>query len=468
MLPNRSISKSLISLSLRHELLLALFAAMETCWTFGLFAFLAALIDGRAISPLALWLGFWIALIAGRVLPRSQKRWLVLQLIAIALAVITILAVARVELYERLAVTDLSWLPQFMRAIATTQVSLSAERLLGLAMLFVFVRGLGYAQRPLTLWFVGFRFRVGIVIFFFLIAISHALHPLDLSRWLFAYLSVSLLAIALARIAEMVGDARLGARWAITIVAAIALVIFFGVALLQVLTLDAVTAIFAFLSPLWRLLAIVMALFAFPAALIAEWLVGFLRPLFDGLKNLADALRQLAPQNQQERELTQLDPNAVATVVPILQTLAVFAILLGIGYLIARALHRRMTQIEAENLMRESLGADDDPIQRAGIRKKKKPRARARDLSAESIRRIYAALIARAKSSGVARASAETPYEFLPRLTRVFAHDDDLRAITEAYVATHYAERDLSKELSRVRAAWAQVEKVIRETKSKS
>jgi hypothetical protein len=163
--------------------------------------------------------------------------------------------------------------------------------------------------------------------------------------------------------------------------------------------------------------------------------------------------------------LTQLDPNAVATVVPILQTLAVFAILIGIGYLIARALHRRMTQIEAENLMRESLGADDDPIRRAGIRKKKKPRARARDLSAESIRRIYAALIARAKSSGVARASAETPYEFLPRLTRVFAHDDDLRAITEAYIATHYAERDLSGELSRVREAWKRIEQVMRATK---
>ncbi|MBI5653385.1 MAG: DUF4129 domain-containing protein [Chloroflexi bacterium] len=468
MLRNLSISKSLISrISPRRELRIALFVAMEACWSYGMFAFLSALIDARPASPFAIWLGYWIAMIAGRVLPRSQKRWIVLQLLAIAIAALTILAVARIELYERLDAFDLSWLPQFIRALATTQVTLSAERLIGLAMLFAFVRGLGYAQRPLTLWFVGFRFRVGVVIFCFLLIATSTIHPLPLTPWLFIYFAIALLSIALARIEEMVGDAHLGSRWAITLLSAITFVIFLGVALLQILSLETVSAIFGLLAPLWIAITLLLAILAFPAALIAEWLVGLLRPMLEAIQSFADALRQLAPQNQPEREITELDPGIVSTIVPTLQTLVVIAIFLFAGYLLARALHRRMLQIEEETFVREAVGDQADTLRRVNIAKKRKPRSRARDASAESIRRIYAALVARAKATGLARANAETPYEFLPRLTRAFAHADDLRAITEAYVATHYAERDLSGELTRVRAAWARVEQTMRAAKSK-
>jgi hypothetical protein len=95
---------------------------------------------------------------------------------------------------------------------------------------------------------------------------------------------------------------------------------------------------------------------------------------------------------------------------------------------------------------------------------KRKPRPRAHHIAAESIRRIYAALVARAGDAGLPRDATETPYEFLPRLQeRWHTHADDWRAITDAYVDVHYAEHDAAPtQVERVRAAWNRAQKVVR------
>jgi hypothetical protein len=82
-------------------------------------------------------------------------------------------------------------------------------------------------------------------------------------------------------------------------------------------------------------------------------------------------------------------------------------------------------------------------------------------MSAESIRRIYAALVARAGEAGLPRAAAETPYEYLPRLEREWQEQSaNLCAITDAYVAVHYGEREFgAAEVDRLRRMWRQVEK---------
>ena len=65
------------------------------------------------------------------------------------------------------------------------------------------------------------------------------------------------------------------------------------------------------------------------------------------------------------------------------------------------------------------------------------------------------------------RQVAETPYEFLPRLTAEFVEQsDDLRQITEAYVVVHYGEENATPHVvARVRAAWERVETAIRDGK---
>ena len=112
-----------------------------------------------------------------------------------------------------------------------------------------------------------------------------------------------------------------------------------------------------------------------------------------------------------------------------------------------------------------SILEDDD--QRAkrelGPKKRATPR-RAGDLTAESIRHIYAALVARAGNAGIERREAETPYEFLPRVTREWnEQSNEVRNITEAYVAVHYGEHEATQdEVGSMKKMWKRVEEKIR------
>lgn len=69
-------------------------------------------------------------------------------------------------------------------------------------------------------------------------------------------------------------------------------------------------------------------------------------------------------------------------------------------------------------------------------------------------------LMARAGDAGLPRHIAETPYEFLPRLQRAWPDEaDQVRTITEAYVAVHYGEREFgAAEVNRLRGLWKRVE----------
>ncbi len=455
-----------LTLSPRRELRLALLAAMETCWTFAVFALVAAFIGTRPISALAIFVTYWLALFAGRALPRLKRRWHELQLLAIGIAVLILLAAVRLELYQTLAPSDLSWLPRFVSAFLFSW-HLSPEHIVGAGILFAFIRGLGYAQRPLTLWFTGFRFRAGIVILLFTSALAQIVAHLDVTPWVVIFFAVSLLAVALARIEENSDQTKLGARWGVILLGAIAVTLFLGFLLLQVLTLDAATTLLGWLSPLWVLFTLLVVVLSIPFSFVAEWLIELLRPLMSTLSQMLSQLAQIFPQQEQKPNEQIFNGAAFAqTFIPIAKILFMLAIVLGVGYLLARALNKRLTQIEDETYARESLDAREQ-MQRTTMTKPRKSHARARSLSAESIRRIYASLVEHARRAGLARQTAETPYEFLPRMANTWHEsDDDLREITEAYVATHYAERDMSSELARVREAWERIKSKTKNARS--
>ncbi len=460
-------------MNFRREFRFALLAAMETCWVYSVLAFLASLMGfARVLSPLSLFAAYWIALVVGRVLPRRKERWWILQAIALGVALVTMVSVARIELYPRLDLLDFSWLPRYVVILASFTGGIVAEHLAAIGVLYAFIRGLGFGQRPMTLWFTGFQFRLGIVVFFLLFFVASFLKPFDPSLWLLAYFFVALLALALARVDEMESDVRFGPRWAITLVASVALVIFLGLALLQVLTLDTASAVLQWFAPLWNIVVIIIGVIVFPAALLLAWLVELLSPLIAGFGNLLQALGNLIPPNTADNlRKAQAQAGQLSFLEPILKTLLVLAVVLTVGYLIANALNRRMKQIEDDRYTRESLSEDERRAARAGSRPKyAPPRRRAGSIAAESIRRIYAALVARAGEAGLPRALAETPYEYLPRLERAWhAQAAALRAITDAYVAVHYGERELAlAEVNQLREAWQRAEKVILTVKANS
>ena len=448
----------------RRELRFALLAAMETCWVYAFLAYVASFSGSpRAVSALALFASYWIALVVGRALPRRKERWIILQLAAIGIALMILIVTARIELYPNVDPLDFSWLPRYLILLLSFTSGIAAAHLAAIGVLYAFIRGLGFAQRPMTLWFVGFQFRLGIVIFFALFLLAGLVKPFDQTQWLFVYFFVSLLAIALARIDEMESDVRFGPRWTVTLLASVGLVLFLGLVLLQFLTLNNTSLLLLFLSPLWAAIALFVTLVAIPLGLLMAWLLDLFSPIFGRISHAFQVPQNLVPidtgnlNNAAGLELLK-------TLEPIVKTFLVLVVILLVGYQIAKALNRRMKQLEDDAYLHESLGEFERRAQRAGMSKKKPRPRRAGYLSAESIRRIYAALVARASEAGLPRAIAETPYEYLPRLQRAWpGQADEVRTITDAYVEVHYGEREFgAEEVDRLREVWRQAEQMIK------
>lgn len=464
---SQSFTASRVNLiAMRRELRYALLAANESCWVYAVFMFLAVMFVVNAPSPLAIFAGYWIALFAGRKLPLMHGRWQVLQSAAIGIALVTLLVIVRLQVYPQYGLLDLSWLVRYAADLLSFTHTFSSAALTTLAVIYVFVRGLGFGQRPLTLWFIGFQFRLGIVVFFGTLVLAAFVHKLDISTWIFVYFFLSLMAIALARMDELGSRLPMGPRWVVTLLAAGSLVIFLSLGVLQVLTLQALNEIVGLFAPLGPVLEALIFLFAIPFGYLAAWLVALLGPLFKNLSQLGQVLGNLVPPGANDA-LKQAQQNTalIDMLAPLLKTLFVVAIVVGIGVMLARALNRRMKVIEDETFVRESIGNEEDAERVLSERRKKQaPHRRAGDMAAESIRRVYAALVARAAEAGLPRRTAETPYEFLPRLEQAFPEEtEQVQAITEAYIAVHYGEFQAPQsEVQRVRTAWEQVKKRIR------
>lgn len=453
------------NISPRRELRFALLAAMETCWVYMALLFLSTLLHaGHPLLPLSLFIAYWVALNAGRFLPRLKARWLVLQLASITIAVVTLLVLVRIEFYPDYSLFDFRWILRFLVGIG----SFSTEFLAALGVVYMYVRGLGFGARPLTLWFTGFQFRLGIVAFFVIFGLSALMARFDPGIWIFVYFAVSLFAIALARMEESAAPVPLGPRWVATLLAAVALVLFLGLGAVQILTLDLVSVVVQLIAiPASLIVGAIFFILIVPFSFIADWLVQALQPFMNGVANLGQMLQGLMPQGALDSmQKVQQQSTLMEQLAPILRGLTVVAVLVGVGYLLARGLNRRMLEIEELTYTREAIGADEEDraAKERQRRKKAAPRKGRAHISAETIRRIYAALVARAGEAGLPRRPAETPYEFMPRLVHAFPEEAErIQTITEAYIAVHYGEAPAdSAQVKRVRQAWEQAQKSIK------
>lgn len=445
----------------------ALLAAMETCWVYAVIVFLAALMQLNAsLTPLPFFIVYWLALNLGRALPRTRLRGILLQATAMLSALVCVLAVARLEIYPALVWSDGAWLPRFLANLFLSVRGITLEQIVSVAAVYVFIRGLGFGQRPLTLWFIGFQFRLGVVVFFGLFFLAAFARGLGVDQffapWIFVYFFLALLSIALARSEELGADFQFTPRWMATLLAAVALVLFIGLGVAQVFTVETAQALLGIFAPLWAVVALLILIVAVPLGYIIDFLFQLLKPLFQPFGQMLANLQNSPLGNFAKDTFGLQDAANNELSMNILRTILILAVLLLIGYWLVRALNKKMQSIEAETYVRESI-ADQaaERARRAATKKKTPPRARAHALAAETIRRIYAALVARAAAAGLPRRLAETPYEFLPRLEKHWsAEANDLRAITEAYVQAHYAEEPTTQaQASRVKAAWERIKK---------
>lgn len=461
----RGLPSSGLRVSPRRELRYALLAAMETCWvTITLVFFAANMGAPRVLSAFSILVAYWIALLAGRLLPRVRRSWTVLQAAAIVLALATAILLIRAEFYAGVAPWDASWFPQYIASLTNFSKGFPADLLATFAVIYVFVRGLGFGQRPLTLWFIGFQFRLGVVVFFAVLVLAGLTKPIQAGAWISVYFFVSLVAIALARMEEAAGGIPLAPPWVGMLLGIVALVVFLGLGLHELFTLDMVDRIVNLIRiPVSVVAGAIFLLLLIFGGIIAGWIVDLLRPVFEAA-HLDQIFQNLLPpglsqnSDQAPQQIPLLDE-----LVPILKVVFVAALVVGVGVILARALNRRMGQIEEETFVREAAGPDEEQVRSRRRQKPVAPKTPRSDLSAESVRRVYAALVTRAAEAGVSRQPAETPFEFLPRLKKTFPEGQEpIEEITQAYVGVHYGEHPASlAEVSAVRRAWSLVEHII-------
>lgn len=446
------------------ELRYALLAAGEATWIYAVILTLAAPLDfPRLVSPVGIFFVYWVGLLAGRLLPRSRYSWRALQLASIAIAALAILIAIRADLYADIPLSDTAWLENYFSRALSFFNRFTAEQFSTLALLFAFVRGLGFANRPLTLWFVGFQFRLGIVVFFGTAILAVLVGGVELRQWIFVYFLISLLAIALARIDESGSEMPLGGKWAVVLLCAILATLLLGLIATRVFNLQTADAFFQLLSPLAIILEIIVALIAIPLTILVQALVGFLSPLFAALR---DAFNRLPPQlgtpPNQPPPLVNETVDRFAALVPYLQLLGVILVVIFLAWLVARALNRRMRREEEEAFLREADSTSGtNPIETIAPRKTRRDARHEPD--AENVRRIYAALLALAQELGIPRRDAETPFEFLPRLSARFPDAaSELTTLTDAYVAAHYEQRPVSRsQVRELRDVWQHLRKEL-------
>lgn len=458
-------SQSLVSINPRAELRRALLAAAESCWIYSVILIIGTGAGfTHVVSPLGIFIVYWVGLFAGRLLPRVRRAWRLVQAFNLVIALIVILIAIRVGLYEQAPLLDLSWLQTYLSRVLAFFERASAEEISTIALIYAFLRGLGFAQRPLTLWFVGFQFRLGIVVLFFAAIIAGFVGGVDFRIWIFTYFMIALLGIALARIEESGRELALGWKWAVVLLASISATMALGYMVSRLFTLEVVDTLFGWMSPLLFVGQILVALIAIPLTFVLEAVINLLLPIFELLRGL---FRGIVPSfdfgNSEVGRMMGDAIHQLELLTPYLRLAGVIIVVLFVGWLIARALDRRMHREEEETFVREAIDERDE-LQLDQRRRARTARPAHREIQAENIRRIYAALLAHAAVLGLARREAETPFEFLPRLTARFPDlSADLRAITDAYVAVHYAQRPAtSAQVREMRGVWQKVKQQMK------
>lgn len=455
------------SINLRAELRLALLAAAESCWLYAIVLTIGVIAGfPRVISPLGIFVVYWLGLVVGRLLPRLPHAWRTLQIASVICAVLIILLAMRVGFYDEFAVTSPLWLSNYFENGLAFFQRFTGEQISTLVLILAYMRALGFAQRPLTLWVIGFQFRLGIVIFFALAIIAAFAGRVDFIFWIFMFFAFSLLGIALARIEEAGQTSPLDARWTVVMFTMLAATLLVGFALTRFLTLDALNAFIAFLSPVFLVLQIIFFILALPFFILTEFLIRLLIPLFNLLANAFSKMIPTIPQTNIETvPILESVTRSFETLMPYLRLAGVVLVLVVIGWVIARALNRRMNREEEEMFLREKAPRLEREYLAERERNRRKRDPLNREVHAENVRRIYAALQAQAEALGLPRRAAETPLEFLPRLTARFPGSAaNLEKITNEYVAVHYAQQQASDaQVRELRDVWKKTKEEMKQ-----
>jgi len=473
-----------LRLNMRQEVIWVALAAAQVCWLMPIFL---ALNQARTPhSMLLLWLGMFVLLlgffyvyraVAAATLPLHAQQGV--------LALVLLLAIGLFLRYHVYTVPEwrgTSWLMALFRSLIGVEAVQPEGWVAVMSLIYLWARGIHLARRSLSLRSVGFSFRSGVVILIVAAVFLHFLTDLDASGLVIAYFSFSLVAVALARIEEvsqMPNSTRSGFSgfWIGSTLATVGLLVllgmglalfFYGGGLQQVIdwlwpVVVAVVMILVGIGVLF--LAIIEALLAFLPVDLSSLVEGFRQVL----ESLSEALSILTFPLLEDSNLDTRPPilDAAHVVLAIGIPLAIVGLVLLLTWYRQWRAGRtgrdesRESTFSTGALARGLRAALEDGLARLGELAGLVDRfgVGSRFLAALSVRRIYANVVRLATEAGYPRARSQTPYEYLGVLRRALpGRQEEVLAITEAYVAAHYGQvPDTRDELDHLRACWQRI-----------
>ncbi|MEW5985708.1 MAG: DUF4129 domain-containing protein [Chloroflexota bacterium] len=464
----------------RHELLYLAWAGME--WSLLAPLALANMPWARYWPPAALFL--WLLVIT--LLPFNLSRLLTAleislnrqRVITAGGMLLTVLVAWRVLLFEGASPFDLGWLRELVGHLPGDNPFWTRDKAVFLLVAVAWWRGLALLGRKIEVENTGLRFR-SLVLFLapLVIAASSPLPAAALVAFILLFLLTSLLAIAITRAEQVEAEASgqalaMTPRWLI-MVAAAGLLVVATAAVLSLTTagtlMPGLIGRLALFSMALRLMTttIFSALLYLlsPLLWLFDWWLNWLIVLFGrtfgrGFQQLAERLQESQGEDLTELFQDLVPPPAAAEPNRLAPLLVMAAIIVLITLTLGRWRQRRRAIDEGN----QAAGRDQDEASErlAGPSLGRRwLRRLAGRWTAASIRRIYSQLCQAAAANGYPRDEAETPYEYLPVVTRLWPERTaDLERITEAYVRTRYGQTpEDADELEQLREAWRRIER---------
>ncbi len=404
--------------------------------------------------------------------------------IGLALAALAWLFLLKTALYPAVHLWQLGWLGQFFRDAAASGSTRITAVWLGVAVGYVWWRGLFLGHTPPELPIARPTMTIGAVGFIVTLLLGSFEPALAPSLWLvLLFAACVLLAVSLSHtqtITEFHGDAALG-RWQIRLLNAIAATV---AVLLGAMVLGSIFSL-PVMDRVMGVLAIGAGYLLKPLIAIFIWLAMKLGPLIEALINwlraIAAAGNDVAVTPTAAPAATTIPPQLTDTTAQPLAwakyTIWLWralgaAVVLWLFYRFTGNLRERYrppatgdglaTETDAVSAEKEAstgwfsagkkrLGDWAQLIRQFGI---------GRELhAAATIRRIYAALMVLAAQHGLQRAESQTPLEFLAVMQAEWQSlAEPLAVITNAYVNVHYGQLpEDAAGLNAVKQAWERV-----------
>lgn len=458
----------------RHELLYLCWALMDVAIIAPLTLAFISWTRGWPLGAIVVWL-FLVLLIpfnlsrlmsiAGVEL-RRQRRWI---MISFALA---LLLGIRTFLFQTQSVFDLSWLGALAGRVVNEPGQLWRRELaLFVLLALLWARGLALTGRYVAVTEIGFRLRLGGLLFVPIVIILNIVprtpNPLP---FIMLFFLAALVAVAVSRAEEVAQHETektypMSPAWVGSVLLTSLLIVSAAALLALAISGEGINLLAQWLSPLGSAFAfgsmVVVTTATYLMLVFVEPLMSLMRAVgrilsragFEGLPQLPE----FAPAPAEQLLLDLGDPESAVylwfnrsavTVIVLLGLLVVFIALRR--YFRGRELSFGMAQSGTPAAAVED--KEEGLAQRLLNRFDRWRRWRA----AATVRQLYRSMCLQAADDGHPRDPSQTPFEYLPALFEVWPEGvEDVRLITNAYVRVRYGEApETAEELEEIRQAW--------------